>query len=389
MRRPLALTAALLTALATAPAHAHAAPRWVHTCTAPARADTASCDALRVVGTAAADADTAGYGPAELRAAYGLPADGGEGATIAVVDAYDHPRAEADLDVYRRHFGLPACTTDNGCFRKTDQRGGTRLPRGNTAWAGETALDLAMVSAIAPRARILLVEADSAAVGNLGAAVNTAVALGAQYVSISWGTTENANAAAYDSRYFDHPGTVIAAASGDSGYGVNFPASSPHVVAVGGTTLRPDGSARGWDETAWTPGTDQGAGSGCSGRLPKPAWQDDPGCDHRTVADVAAVADPATGVAVYQTYGGNGWYTYGGTSAAAPVIAATYALAGPPPPGSDPASFPYRHPAALHDVTTGPAPTACTPAYLCTAGPGYDGPTGLGSPNGVDAFRAS
>ncbi|WP_033219274.1 S53 family peptidase [Kitasatospora phosalacinea] len=384
--RTLALTAALLTALTAAPAHAaRATPRWVRTCTAPARADTAGCDALRVVGTAA-DADD-GYGPAELRAAYGLPADGGEGATIAVVDAYDHPRAEADLDVYRRHYGLPPCTTDSGCFRKTDQRGGTRLPRGNTAWAGETALDLAMVSAIAPRARILLVEADSAAVGNLGTAVNTAVALGARYVSISWGTTENANAADYDSRYFDHPGTVIAAASGDSGYGVNFPASSPHTVAVGGTTLRPDGSARGWSETAWTTGPDEGAGSGCSARLPKPEWQSDPGCDHRTVADVAAVADPATGVAVYQTYGGNGWYTYGGTSAAAPIIAAAYALAGPPSPGSRPASFPYRHPAALHDVTTGPTPVTCTPAYLCAAAPGYDGPTGLGSPNGVEAFR--
>ncbi|MFE1316424.1 S8 family serine peptidase [Kitasatospora phosalacinea] len=386
MRRPLALTAALLTALAAAPAHAHAAPRWVHTCTAPARADTASCNALRVVGATAAAAD--GYGPADLLAAYGLPADGGEGATIAVVDAYDHPRAEADLDVYRRRYGLPACTADTGCFRKTDQRGGTRLPRGNTAWAGEIALDLAMVSAIAPRARILLVEADSAAVGNLGTAVNTAVALGAQYVSISWGTTENANAADYDGRYFDHPGTVIAAASGDAGYGVNFPASSPHVVAVGGTTLRPDGSPRGWSETAWATGPDEGTASGCSGRLPKPAWQADPGCARRTVADLAAVADPATGVAVYQTYGGNGWYTYGGTSAAAPIIAATYALAGPPPPGSAPAAFPYRNPAALHDVTTG-ATATCTPAYLCTAGPGYDGPTGLGSPNGTAAFRQS
>ncbi|MGW4694133.1 S53 family peptidase [Kitasatospora cineracea] len=389
--RPLALTAALLTALtataATAPAApAHAGPRWVRSCAAPARADTASCDALRVIGTAAAAGD-GGYGPAELRAAYGLPADGGGDAVIAVVDAYDHPRAEADLGVYRDHYGLPACTTDSGCFRKTDQRGGTRLPRGNTAWAGETALDLAMVSAIAPRARILLVEADSAAVSDLGAAVNTAVALGAQYVSISWGTAENANAATYDSRYFDHPGVVIAAASGDGGYGVNFPASSPHVVAVGGTTLRPDGTtARGWNETAWSTGPDEGTASGCSGRLPKPAWQNDTGCDHRTVADVAAVADPATGVAVYQSYGGNGWYTYGGTSAAAPLIAATYALAGHPSAGSRPASFPYRHPEALHDITSG-ATASCEPAYLCTAGAGYDGPTGLGSPAGVGAFR--
>ncbi|MFK0194031.1 S8 family serine peptidase [Kitasatospora sp. NPDC090308] len=395
--RPLALTAALLTALTAtaattaarpAPA-APAAPRWVHSCAAPARADTASCDALRVIrpGTAATAGDD-GYGPAELRAAYGLPADGGEGATIAVVDAYDDPRAEADLGTYRERYGLPACTSGSGCFRKTDQRGGNRLPRGDTAWAGETALDLAMVSAVAPRARIVLVEADSAAVSDLGTAVNTAVALGARYVSISWGTTENANAAAYDSRYFDHPGVVIAAASGDGGYGVNFPASSPHVVAVGGTTLRPDGTApRGWSESAWSTGPDEGAASGCSGRLPKPDWQTDPGCDRRTVADVSAVADPATGVAVYQSYGGNGWYTYGGTSAAAPIIAATYALAGRPSAGSRPASFPYRHPDALHDVTSGATADSCDPAYLCTAGPGYDGPTGLGSPDGVAAFR--
>ncbi|RKE20515.1 S8 family serine peptidase [Streptomyces sp. TLI_171] len=384
--RTLALTAALLTTLpvALAAAPAHAGPHWVHSCAAPARPDTAACQALRVVSSTDADG---GYGPAELRAAYGLPADGGEGATIAVVDAYDHPRAESDLDVYRRHYGLPSCTADSGCFRKTDQRGGGKLPRADSAWAGEIALDLAMVSALAPQARLILVEADSAAVGNLGAAVNTAVALGAQYVSISWGAAESGNAASYDSRYFDHPGVVIAVASGDGGYGVNFPASSPHVVAVGGTTLRPDGaSARGWSESAWSTGPDEGSASGCSGQLAKPAWQTDTGCARRTVADVAAVADPATGVAVYQTYGGNGWYTYGGTSASAPLIAATYALAGLPAAGSRPASFPYRNPAALNDVTAG-ATADCTPVYLCTAGPGYDGPTGLGTPNGTAAFR--
>ncbi|OKI99218.1 S53 family peptidase [Kitasatospora sp. CB01950] len=389
--RTLALTAAaLLTTLATAtpadadPHHHAGATRWTHTCTRPARADIAACQALRVLGTAAADQQ--GYGPADLLSAYGLPADGGAGTTVAIVDAYDDPNAEADLGVYRSHYGLPACTTAAGCFHKTDQRGGTRIPRADSAWAGETALDLAMVSAIAPRARILLVEADSASVSDLGTAVNTAVSLGAKYVSISWGASESVNSATYDSRYFDHPGVAIAVASGDGGYGVIFPASSPHVTAVGGTSLRRDTSARGWAESVWSTSATEGAGSGCSTRLPKPTWQTDTGCTRRTVADVAAVADPQTGVAVYQTYGGSGWYTYGGTSAAAPIIAATYALAGAPTAGSRPASFPYAHPAALNDVVTG-ATATCRPAYLCTAEKGYDGPTGLGTPQGVGAFQ--
>ncbi|MFD8483374.1 S8 family serine peptidase [Kitasatospora sp. NPDC059673] len=386
--RTFALTAAaLLTTLTAAtPTHAdtiHHGTHWVHTCARPARADIAACHALRVVSAAS---DKEGYGPADLLSAYGLPADGGEGTTVAIVDAYDNPNAEADLGVYRDHYGLPACTSDSGCFHKTDQRGGTRIPRADSAWAGETALDLAMVSAIAPRAHLLLVEADSAGVADLGAAVNTAVAMGAKYVSISWGAQENSNAAGYDSRYFDHPGVAIAVASGDGGYGVIFPASSPHVTAVGGTSLRTDSSPRGWAEEVWSTTSSEGTGSGCSSRLSKPSWQKDTGCSRRTVADVAAVADPETGVAVYQTYGGSGWYTYGGTSAAAPIIAATYALAGAPAAGSRPASFPYAQPGALNDVVTG-ATATCRPAYLCTAGPGYDGPTGLGTPNGVGAFR--
>ncbi|MFJ5926927.1 S8 family serine peptidase [Kitasatospora sp. NPDC092948] len=393
--RTFALTAAaLLTTLATATAtyadtphptaaH-HGGARWVHNCTRSDRPDTAVCHALRVVRPAT---EQRGYGPADLLAAYGLPADGGDGAVIAVVDAYDDPHAEADLDVYRQYYGLPSCTADDGCFRKTDQRGGSRLPRTDSAWAGETALDLAMVSAIAPRADLILVEADSAGMSDLGAAVNTAVSLGAKFVSISWGGAESVNSAGYDSRYFDHPGVAIAVAAGDGGYGVIFPASSPHVTAVGGTALQPDSSTpRGWTESVWSTSPTEGTGSGCSARLPKPSWQKDTGCSRRTVADVAAVADPETGVAVYQTFGGSGWYTYGGTSAAAPIIAATYALAGTPAAGSRPASFPYAHPDALNNVTTG-ATATCRPAYLCTAGPGYNGPTGLGTPNGLRAFQ--
>ncbi|MFI9783637.1 S8 family serine peptidase [Kitasatospora sp. NPDC051984] len=386
--RTFALTAAVLltTLTAATPTHAdttHRGTRWVHNCARPAHTDTAACQALRVVSAAT---EREGYGPADLLAAYGLPADGGEGATVAIIDAYDNPNAEADLGVYRAHYGLPACTTDGGCFRKTDQRGGTRIPRADGAWAGETALDLAMVSAIAPRAHLLLVEADSAGIADLGAAVNTAVAMGAKVVSISWGAPENGNAASYDTRYFDHPGVAIAVAAGDGGYGVIFPASSPHVTAVGGTSLRNDSSPRGWAEDVWSTSSTEGTGSGCSTKLTKPKWQTDTGCTRRTVADVAAVADPETGVAVYQTYGGSGWYTYGGTSAAAPIIAATYALAGAPAVGSRPASFPYAHSDALNDVVSG-STASCRPAYLCTAGPGYDGPTGLGTPNGVGAFQ--
>ncbi|MGW4384107.1 S53 family peptidase [Kitasatospora sp. NPDC004531] len=390
--RTTALTAAALlatTLTAATATHAdardhHRTARWVHSCARPAEADTVACHALRVVRPAA---DQQGYGPADLRSAYGLPADGGAGTTVAIVDAYDHPKAESDLGVYRNYYGLPSCTAASGCFRKVDQRGGNRIPRADSAWAGETALDLAMVSAIAPRARLLLVEADSAGMADLGTAVNTAVSLGAKFVSISWGGPESVNSPTYDTRYFDHPGVAIAVASGDGGYGVIFPASSPHVTAVGGTSLRPSGgSPRGWTESVWSTSSTEGAGSGCSTRLAKPTWQKDTGCTRRTVADVAAVADPATGVAVYQTYGGNGWYVYGGTSAAAPIIAATYALAGTPAVGSRPASFPYAHPGALNDVVTG-ATASCRPAYLCTAEPGYDGPTGLGTPQGVGAFQ--
>jgi subtilase family serine protease len=347
------------------------------------------CDAVRVTGgRVAARASVpaplsapSGYGPADLRGAYGIPADGGAGTTVALIDAYDDPNAEADLAVYRSTFGLPACTVANGCFRKVSQTGSaTALPPADAGWAEEESLDVDMVSAIAPNAHILLVEATSATMANLGAAENEAVALGARFLSNSWGTTESPQDAQYDAEYFDHPGVVITASSGDAGYGVEYPASSPYVIAAGGTSLaKSSTSKRGWTETAWS-----GSGSGCSGE-PKPSWQKDTGCAGRTVVDLSAVADPATGVAVYDTYGGDtGWEVFGGTSAAAPILAAIFADAGTPAPGSSPASFPYAHPGALNDITSG-SDGSCG-SYLCTAGPGYDGPTGLGTPNGLTAF---
>jgi subtilase family serine protease len=320
-----------------------------------------------------------GYGPGDLQSAYGLSATGGAGRTIAIVDAYDDPTAEADLGTYRAQYGLPACTTANGCFRKVNQTGGSAPPRADGGWAQEISLDLDMASATCPGCHILLVEASSSAFTNLAQAVDTAAALGASAISNSYGGSEFSGEASstYDGHY-NHPGIAITVSSGDAGYGVEFPAASQYVTAVGGTSLTRGGGTRGWSEAAWS-----GAGSGCSGYIAKPSWQHDAGCARRTVADVSAVADPQTGVAVYDStryQGARGWMVFGGTSVSAPIIAGAYAQAG----GSAP-STPYGNTAALWDVTSG-SNGACSVAYLCTAGPGYDGPTGLGTPHGTAAF---
>jgi hypothetical protein len=330
-----------------------------------------------------------GYGPSDLQSAYALPADGGAGQTIAIVDALDDPAAESDLAVYRAQYGLPACTTANGCFQKIDQRGGTNYPLADADWAGEISLDLDMVSAVAPQAHILLVETDSADDTSLGAGVNEAVALGAKFVSNSYVEPENPQEASTLDAFYNHPGVAVVAATGDHGYGANYPATSPYVTSVGGTTLTRDpASSRGWTETVWNQGNGVYAGaSGCSAYEPKPAFQTDTGCAGRTVADVSAVA---ADVAVYQTYGNAtpGWLEFGGTSVATPVIAGVYADAGTPAPGSYPNSYPYTgNGAGLNDITTGSNGT-CSPSYLCTAGAGYDGPTGLGTPDGLSAFSS-
>jgi subtilase family serine protease len=329
---------------------------------------------------AATPQPTNGYFPADLQSAYGLPsATGGAGHTVAIVDAYDDPRAESDLAAYRSAFGLPPCTTANGCLRKVNQSGGTRYPRANTGWAQEIALDLDMVSATCPNCKILLVEASTNSLTNLGTAVNTAAQLGATEISNSYGGGEFSSETSYESTYYRHPGIPVTVSSGDSGYGVEFPAASQYVTAVGGTSLRRDGSARGWSEAAWS-----GAGSGCSAYVAKPSWQADSGCSRRTVADVSAVADPNTGVAVYDTYRQPGWLVFGGTSVAAPVLAGVYALAGN---GSSTVfgSSAYTPGASLFDVTSG-SNGSCGGSYLCTAAQGYDGPTGIGTPNGVGGF---
>ena len=387
--RSLILIAGLLLALSV-PVSASASvasPRVVRPSCGTAQPGYARCLALRVLSgataNAAADAGVPGWHPVDLQRAYRLDPRNGKGQTVAIVDAYDDPNAESDLAFYRSHFGLPPCTSADGCFTKVNQRGGTTLPVANGGWAEEISLDLDMVSAICPRCNILLVEGDTGRATDLGTAVDTAVRLGATEVSNSYGYRGTPQGRQALSVHYDHPGVPITVSSGDNGYAVpdnEIPAAFETVTAVGGTSLFSAGNARGFRETTWN-----GSGSNCSFYGHKPKWQKDRGCAKRTVSDVAAVADPATGVTVYDTFHGDpGFEVFGGTSVSSPIIAAVYALAGNGAKIDD-ASYAYSHSAALFDITHGSNGT-CSPRYLCHARPGYDGPTGLGSPNGTGAF---
>jgi hypothetical protein len=359
----------------------------VRSCAAPTRSRVMTCFALRRSDIAAQavtpNATPAGLGPADLQSAYKLSTAGGGGATVAIVDAFNDPNAESDLATYRSQFGLPPCTTANGCFRKVNQNGATSpLPPNDSGWAGEISLDVDMVSAVCPNCHILLIEANSNSNSDLYAAEDRAVTMGARYVSNSWGGGEHSGQQTSDDVHFNHPGVAITVSSGDNGNGSEYPATSRFVTAVGGTSLRTASNARGWTETAWS-----GAGSGCSAFDAKPTWQTvATNCSRRAEADVSAVADPATGVTVYQTFGASGFVVYGGTSASAPIVAAVYALAGTPGASDYPASYPYAHPGNLFDVTSGSNGSCGSPQ--CTAGTGWDGPTGLGTPNGTAAFTA-
>ncbi|MET7575713.1 putative Ig domain-containing protein, partial [Streptomyces sp. NPDC005492] len=329
-----------------------------------------------------------GLSPANLHSAYNLPTTAGSGMTVGIVDAYNDPNAESDLATYRSTYGLSSCTKANGCFKQVSQTGSTTsLPSNDSGWAGEEMLDIDMVSAVCPNCSIILVEANSASMADLGAAENEAVALGAKFVSNSWGGGEDSSQTSDDTSYFKHPGVAITVSSGDSAYGAEYPATSQYVTAVGGTALTTASTTRGWSESVWKTNSTEGTGSGCSAYDPKPSWQTDTGCTKRMEADVSAVADPATGVAVYDTYGGSGWAVYGGTSASSPIIASVYALAGTPGASDYPAKYPYSHTSNLYDVTSGNN-GSCSPSYFCTAGTGYDGPTGWGTPNGTAAFTS-
>jgi len=328
-----------------------------------------------------------GYGPAQFLKAYGISGVTQQPALIAIVDAYNAPNIQSDLNTYSAVFGiptLPACTGNNllatPCLKRVDQRGGTRYPSTNAGWALEISLDVEAAHAACQNCSIVLVEADSSSFNNLMAAVDRAVAMGATVVSNSYGANEFLSETIYD-YHFNHPGVAFTVSSGDSGYGVEYPAASKYVTAVGGTTLlfNQDGSYN--QELVWS-----GAGSGCSRYESKPIWQTDTGCSQRTVADVSADADPNTGAAVYDStayFGQRGWWQVGGTSLAAPLVAAVYAQSGNTTGSAN--SIPYTNVGALHDVKSG-SNGSCTPPYLCKAGVGYDGPTGLGTPNGTAAF---
>ena len=335
-----------------------------------------------------------GYGPSDLQSAYGLTASsasGGIGQTIVIVDAFDDPNAEADLGNYRATFGLSACTTANGCFLKVNQNGHTSPLPGTDAtggWEVEESLDMEMASAICPHCKITLVEASNAMSNNFYAAEDVAATTcAATVISNSWGGGEYSQEVTDDS-HFTHAGVMITASSGDNSYsgGVSFPAASAHVTAVGGTNLT---HPSGWVEKAWS-----GAGSGCSQFIAQPSWQTALGsaytsvCSKRIGNDVSAVADPNTPVAVYDTFGSTcqptGWCTVGGTSASSPIIAGVYAIAGNGATLTY-ASNAYANTSALTDVTTGNN-GLCGGTFLCNAQAGYDGPTGLGTPIGINAF---
>jgi len=321
-------------------------------------------------------ATPSGYGPTDLKSAYKITTNGS--ATIAIVDASGYTNAESDLAVYRAQYGLGACTTANGCFKKVNQNGVQgSYPRDDTGWSQESALDLDMASAMCPGCKLILVEANSATLANLAAAVRTAASLGATVISNSYGGSESGSSS-YESAY-NQPGRAVTVSTGDSGYGTQFPASSPHVIAVGGTHLVRSSTTRGWTETAWSSG-----GSGCSTTYAKPSFQTDAVCTKRMEADVSAVGDPNTGVAVYGPVNrrGSGWMVFGGTSVSAPLIGGIYGVTGH---GPGDAHTIYANKASLNDVTSG-TNGSCGGTYFCTAGSGYDGPTGLGTPNGTGAF---
>ncbi|MFE5366146.1 S53 family peptidase [Streptomyces mirabilis] len=319
-----------------------------------------------------------GLSPFDIRSAYKLSGTNGRGRTVAINVAFHNPNLESDLAVYRRQFHLPPCTKANGCLRVINQNGGTTPPSAtDPEWAFESSIDVDAVSAACPGCRILVVETDDNFFTNLFAGVDQAFAQGAKFISNSWYLPEASFEGDFDF-HFNHPGVAFTFASGDNGGVTQYPAASPYVTGVGGTTLARAHNRRGWTESAWS-----GTGCGCSLFEPKPTFQHDTICTNRTIADVSAVA---AGFAVYDTFptpfGATGWVVADGTSVSAPLIAGMYALAGNPAPGTFPNSYPYAHPQDFFDITTGSA-------GIFSAIPGYDAPTGIGTPNGVRGLRAS
>jgi IPT/TIG domain len=430
---PLALLALILACCSSALASSSSphGPYRVHRLCAKFRRGTASCLAAQLVPSSLTGAEQSaerqsdarqrargerplvryktpwpGYlTPAKLHSAYSLPNETTPGSTqtIAVVDAFDDPTAEADLAVYDQQFGLRPCTSANGCLRKLNEEGNPGpLPREEGEWASEISIDLQMSHAICQDCHILLVEAKSEQFKDLGAAVNAAASAGATEISNSYGGTEGHSYGTSFGPFYEHPGVAITASSGDCGYlnskcsrdtsGANFPADFPAVVAVGGTSLRQSGGS--WSASAWSEG-----GSGCSVVFEAPLWQGGienfsaTGCGSgRSIADVAAIGDPNTGVDIYDsTPGGEaptGWGVWGGTSVASPIVAAEFALAGGAHAVPRPAATVYGHfgeASSLYDVLSG-GNGSCAATTECEAVAGYDGPTGIGSPLGLGVF---
>jgi subtilase family serine protease len=345
--------------------------------------------------------------PAQIHEAYNLPFNKGVGQTVGIVDAFDDPTAESDMATYRSTFGLPACTTSNGCFQKLNQQGKpSPLPKPNANWAGEITLDLAMVSATCPNCHIVLIEATTNSFKNLAPSVKTAVNAGANVVSNSYGGPECilnkkgkivCGSPLSLAKAYNMPGHVVTASTGDFDWfaGPQAPADFTTVIAVGGTSIYPFNSKRRWYETGWS-----GAGSSCSHFVKRPSWiPKSTNCpkDARPTADVSAVSDPFPGVLVYETYpfGRGGFFVYGGTSVASPIIASVYALAG----NSATVTFGkalYNAPkGSLNDPVVGAngipgtinnAGQQCKPVNICMVTPGWDGPTGNGTPWGLAAF---
>jgi IPT/TIG domain len=408
--------AAVLSASASA-ASAPSASRVVRVCGTP-RAGAAACAAMKLVpaGDMGAQAKVvkkpyAGFlTPQDLHAAYSLPSGTTVSSTqtIAVIDAYDDPTVEADLAVYDEEFGLPACTSANGCLRKLNQEGrSSPLPTEEGEWAAEISIDVEMAHAVCQNCHVLLVEAENEEFTSLGAAVDAAVNAGATEISNSYAGPEEPIFASvfseWNADYYEHPGVIVTASSGDCGYlnracpqrvsAANFPADSPDVVAVGGTTLADQSET--WASTVWAEG-----GSGCSQIFSAPSWQSAlasfsaTGCrEGRSIADVAAIGNPNTGVDIYDSTpeapgAPTGWAVYGGTSVSSPIIAAEFALAGGSRGVAFPAATLYSHlgeDEALYDVVSG-SNGSCAGASSCQAGVGYDGPSGVGSPIGLNAF---
>jgi uncharacterized protein (TIGR03382 family) len=380
-RAALAAAAALVTVTASAGAgHRPACTNPGRHCLAQILTDDSGKDVVAGTGSCPTPPPNGenGYTPSDLQQAYGIDPTLNPGATIAVIDAFGYPTLEADLTNYRACFGLPPCTSASGCLTILNQNGQTTpLPAAGSSndaqgWQAEAALDLDMASSACPNCKLIAVEANDDGDDGLDVANDAAAMAGATVISNSWGAPESQfNPISTFDAHYTHPGIAIFASTGDNGNagaGEGFPSTSEHVIAVGGTSLDLDAaSPRGFSESAWS-----GAGSVCSKAFTKPFYQPGSACKMRATGDVSAIADPNTGADVFEQ---GGWGVIGGTSAASPLVAGIFAATGH---GSATPQYPYANTSQFNDITTGT--NGSCDNEMCKAGPGWDGPTGIGTP---------